>query len=585
MKKAVVGHELTRLVRRFLRPYSWQVFLVVDLLAFQAIETLILPNLYADIIDNGVLVGDTTYIWRTGIVMLGIIVLIGVTGVIAAYFAERMVAGVTADLRAATYRRVRAFSAQEVNRFGIPSLITRNTNDADHVGMFVSTLVTLLIPGIVVCVGGVIMAIRESAALSLLLVVAVPLIVLAGTVVARSMIPLLRATQTRYDRINQVLREHITGVRVVRAFGRTRAERDRFEAVNTEITTISIRIFRIYALTIPILMGVLSLALVCVIWFGGRLVTEGEIPIGNLAAFLAYIIQILATLMVAIAIIIQIPSAMASAERVGAVLDTVPEIGDPARPVTPASSDGSVDFRHVTVRYPGSEHPVLRDLAFAIPPGRTTAITGSTGSGKSTLINLIARFIEPTDGAVLVNGTDAREQSLEQLWSTIGLVPQRPQLFRGTVASNLRLGAPDASDEQLWRALSVAQAGDFVASMPGQLDAAIDQGGTNVSTGQRQRLCIARALVRRPPLYLFDDCFTALDAMTEIRLRAALGGETDGATMVIVAQRIATIRHADQIIMIDEGRITGIGTHDQLLADCAAYREMTASQLGEDIAA
>ena len=585
MKNVAARHGLIRLVRTFIRPYTWQAFLVVDVLAFQAIESLLLPDLYADIINNGVLMGNTTYIWRTGCIMLAIIVLIGLTGVVAAYFGERLVIGITADLRAAVYRRVRAFSPQEVHRFGIPSLITRNTNDADHVGMFVSILVSLLVPAIVTCVGGVIMAIRESAALSLLLVVAVPLIAVAATVLATQLVPLLRLTQTRYDRINQVLREQITGVRVIRAFGRTRAEQNRFRTVNTDITRISVRIFRIYAVAIPALTGVFSLALVCVVWFGGRLVTEGDIPIGNLAAFLAYIMQILAAILVSISIIMQVPRAMASAERIGQVLDTVPSIGDPEHPTTPADDGGGVEFRHVTVRYPGSEHPVLRDLAFVTSPGQTTAITGSIGSGKSTLLNLIARFIDPTSGVVLVNGTDVREQSHEQLWSTIGLVPQRPFLFRGTVASNLRLGAPEASDEQLWRALDIAQATDFVASMPGQLDAPIDQGGTNVSTGQRQRLCVARALVRRPPLYLFDDCFSALDAATEARLRAALGAETEGATTVIVAQRIDAIRHADQIIVLDAGNITGIGTHEELLADCAAYREMAISQLGEDIAA
>jgi ABC-type multidrug transport system fused ATPase/permease subunit len=585
MENETARHGLLRLIRRFLRPYAWQVVLVVDLLTFQAIETLILPNLYADIINNGVVTGNTSYIWRTGSVMLGIIVLIGITAVLGTYFGARVIAGITADLRAAVYRRVRSFSAQEVNRFGIPSLITRNTNDADQVGAFVGMLFASLVPAIVTSIGGVIMAIRESAALSLLLVVVVPLIALAATQLAILMIPLLRSIQTRYDRINQVLREHISGVRVVRAFGRTRAEQNRFRTVNKEITKVSVRTFRIYAIVAPALAVTLSLAGVGVIWFGGRLVTEGTIPIGNLAAFLVYIMQILISIVMATAIIVQAPRAIASAERIGEVIDAVPAISDPQQPVTPASADGAVEFRHVTVRYPGSEQPVLRDLAFVTAPGQTTAITGSTGSGKTTLVKLISRFLDPTSGVVLVNGTDVREQSAEQLWSTIGLVPQRPFLFRGTVASNLRFGAPEATDEQLWRALDVAQASDFVASMPGQLDAPIDQGGTNVSTGQRQRLCIARALVRRPPLYLFDDCFSALDTATEARLRAALGAQADGATTIIVAQRIATIKHADQIVVLEAGGITGIGAHDELVASCAAYREMAASQLGEDIAA
>jgi ATP-binding cassette subfamily B protein len=585
MENAAARHGIIGLVRRFLRPYAWQAILTVDLLAFQAIASLLLPDLYADIINNGVMTGNTGYIWRTGSLMFGITVLIGITAVLATYLGTRVVVGVEADLRAAIYRRVRAFSAQEVHRFGIPSLITRNTNDADQVGLFVSMLVSALIPAIVTCVGGVIMAIRESAALSLLLVVVVPIIALATTVLAILTIPLLRSMQAKYDRINQVLLEQITGVRVVRAFRRTRSERNRFHTVNQDITTISLRTFRIYAVGGPALTAALSLAAVGVVWFGGRLVTEGTLPIGNLAAFLVYIMQILVSVLFATMIILQMPRALASAERIGEVIDMVPAISDPEHPVTPASVGGAVELRHVTFGYPGSENPVLRDLEFVTAPGQTTAVIGGIGSGKSTLINLISRFIEPTSGAVLMNGTDVREQSAQQLWSTIGLVPQRPFLFRGTVASNLRFGAPEATDEQLWRALDVAQASDFVASMPGALDAPIDQGGTNISTGQRQRLCIARALVKRPRLYLFDDCFSALDTATEARLRAALGAAAEGATTVIVAQRIATIQHADQIIVLDAGSVTGIGTHEELLAGCATYREMAASQLAKDVAA
>lgn len=585
MENQTARHGLARLVWRSLRPYTWQAVLVVDLLAFQAIETLILPDLYADIINNGVITGDTTYIWRTGSVMLGIIVLIGITAVLGTYFAERVVVGVTADLRAEVYRGVRNFSAQEVSRFGIPSLITRNTNDADQVGVFVAMLFTGLVTAIVTSIGGVIMAIRESAALSLLLVVVVPVIAVAAVLLTIFMIPLLRSIQVRYDRINQVLREHITGVRVVRAFGRTRREQNRFRDVNQDITAISVRTYRIYAVAGPALAVAFSLASVGVIWFGGRLVTEGTIPIGNLAAFLVYILQILLSVVMATSIIVQVPRAIASAERISEVIGTVPAIGDPQQPAIPARTDGAVEFRHVTVRYPGSEQPVLRDLTFTVAPGQVTAITGSIGSGKTTLVKLISRFLDPTSGVVLVNDTDVREQSAERLWSTTGLVPQWPFLFRGTVASNLRFGAAEATDEQLWRALYIAQASDFVASMPGRLDAAIDQGGSNVSTGQRQRLCIARALVRRPSLYLFDDCFSALDTATEARLRAALETETDGATTIIVAQRIATIEHADQIIVLDAGGITGIGTHDELLAGCTAYQEMAASQFGADVAA
>jgi ABC-type multidrug transport system fused ATPase/permease subunit len=585
MKRKAARHGLIRLVRSSLRPYAWQTVLVVDLLAFQAIESLYLPNLYADIINNGVLLGDTTYIWRTGCLMLGITLLIGITATIATYWGTRVAVGVGADLRAAVYRRVRAFSAQEVNRFGIPSLITRNTNDADQVELLVGMALSLLVPAIVTSIGGVIIAIRESASLSLLLVVVVPLIAVAITLLVVRAVPLLRSMQVRFDHVNQVLREQITGARVIRAFGRARSEQDRFRTINGGITATALRAIRIYAVAIPFLTAVLLLTCVGVIWFGGRFVIEGGVPIGNLVAFLAYIMQILIAMVVSISIVMQVPRAMASAERLGQVLDTIPAISDPPRPVAPVRVNGIVEFRNVSFGYPGSEHPVVRDLTFVARPGQTTAIIGGIGSGKTTLVSLIPRFIDPTSGAVLVNSTDVREQAAEQLWSTIGLVPQRPLLFHGTVASNLRLGAPEATDEQLWRALDTAQASDFVASMTGQLDAPIDQGGANVSTGQRQRLCIARALVRRPPLYLFDECFSALDAATEARLHSALLAETANATVIIVAQRIATITDVDQIVVLDAGGIAGIGTHEELLVTCATYQEMAESQLGEDVAA
>lgn len=583
MKRAPARHGLLSLLRQFLRPYSWRTVIVVDLIAFQAIESLYLPNLFADIINNGVVMGDTKYIWRTGFLMLAITALIAITATIATYLGAGITVKVGADIRAAIYSRVRAFSAQELNRFGVASLVIRNTNDADQVEHLVGMGLSVLVPAVVYSVGGVIMAIRESASLSLLLVVVVPLICVAITLVAMRTVPMLRSMQARFDRFNQVLREQVSGVRVVRAFGRTRSEQERFRTVNAEITTISLRAVRLFAVAVPVMTAVLTVSGVAIVWFGGRLVTDGTVPIGNLVAFLAYIMLILTALVVSTAIVIQIPRAMASAERIVQVIDTVPSISDPQHPVTPAAGSGAVEFRRVTFGYPGSEQPVVRDLTFVAPPGRTTAIIGSIGSGKSTVVNLILRFIDPTSGAVLVNETDVREQSAERLRSTIGLVPQRPFLFHGTVASNLRLGAPEATDEQLWRALDIAQASDFVAAMPGQLDAPIDQSGTNVSTGQRQRLCIARALVRRPSLYVFDDCFSALDAATDARLRAALRAETESATVVVIAQRIATIMHADQIIVLDAGSITGIGTHEELLAGCAAYREMATSQLGEDI--
>jgi ABC-type multidrug transport system fused ATPase/permease subunit len=585
MKHLTGRHDLLSLLRQFLGPYSWQTILVLDLLAFQAIEGLYLPNLFADVVNNGVVMGDTTYIWRTGLLMLGITVLIGITAVISTYWGARLIIGVGADLRAAIYRRVRGFSAQEVNRFGIPTLITRNTNDADQIEEYAGMLLGLLVPSVVTVAGGVFMAVRESAQLSLMIIVMVPILAVVVTYVAIRMVPMLRTMQVRFDRLNLVLRGQITGVRVIRAFGRQRVERERFQTINTDITKVSLKAFRTYAVAVPFLTAVLSVSCAGVIWFGGRLVVEGTVPLGNLMAFLAYVIQIMVALVTMTGIVVELPRAMASAERIVQVLDTDPAISDAVDLATPAAVTGTVEFSHVTFGYTGSEHPVVRDLTFTAPPGRTTAIIGSIGSGKSTLINLIPRFTDPTDGTVSVNGTDIRDQSAERLWSTIGLVPQRPFLFRGTIATNLRFGAPDATDEQLWRALEIAQATDFVTAMPGQLDAPIDQGGTNISTGQRQRLCIARALVRQPSLYLFDDCFSALDAATDARLRAALDDATDGATVITVAQRLTSIMHADQIIVLDAGTITGIGTHDQLLTDCAAYREIAISQLGEEIAA
>jgi ABC-type multidrug transport system fused ATPase/permease subunit len=576
-------HALTGLLRTFFRPYAWPAALILVLLTSQALAGLYLPNLYANIVNNGVVTGDTAYIWRTGGIMLAITFTIGVVSVVTVYWASRVSIGVGADMRAAVFRRVQAFSAQEMNRFGIPSLITRNTNDVEQVEVFMEMALVLIFPAIITCVGGVIMAVRESARLSLLLVVAVPVMALAISPLLIAIVPVFRSMQAKLDRINAVLREQITGVRVIRAFGRTYTEQDRFGHANGDLTGTTLRASRIMALIIPVVTVILSLSSVGVVWFGGRLVSEGSMPIGNVGAFLAYIMQILVSVLIAAGIIVQSPRAVASAERMKQVIDAVPAVSDPPCPVTPASASGAVEFRNVTFGYPGSEYPVVRGLTLVIRPGQTTGIIGGIGSGKSTLVNLIPRLIDATSGVVLVNGTDVRSQSAERLWSTIGLVPQTAFLFRGTVASNLRFGAPQAADEELWRALSVAQASDFVASMPGQLDAPIDQGGTNVSTGQRQRLSIARALVRRPCLYLFDDCFSALDAATDARLRDALRAETQGVTQVIVAQRISTIMHADQIVVLDAGSIAGIGTHSELLADCAAYREIAASQLGKGI--
>ncbi len=580
---------LIRLLRRSLAPYAGRVAVIVVLLAVQAAGNLYLPNLNADIINNGVVRGDTGYIWRTGAIMLGIALAIGAISVVSVYLAAGVSMGVGADLRAAVYQRVQGFTAPEMSRFGTPTLITRNTNDAQQIQLFLAMALMLMVLAPVMSIGGVIMAIKEGAALSPLLAVAIPVMAAVIGVMVLLVVPLFRSMQVKLDRINQVLREQITGARVIRAFGRTGPERDRFGAANADLTGTALRANRIFALAMPVLMAVLNLSGVAVLWFGGHLVSEGSMPIGNLTAFLTYIMQILIAVMMAVMMVVLVPRAVASAERIEQVLRTSPVIASPPRPVTPHRVTGRVEFRDVSFGYPGSERAVLRHLTFTLEPGQVSAVIGGTGSGKSTLLTLIPRFYDASSGAVLVNGIDATEQDLEGLWGGIGLVPQTAFLFSGTVASNLRFGKPDATEAELWRALEIAQARDFVASMPGQLAATIDQGGTNVSGGQRQRLAIARALVRRPALYLFDDCFSALDAATDARLRAALRTHTRDAAVLIVAQRVSTIMGADQIIVLDEAgeasSVAGIGTHTQLLATCPPYREIVASQLGEGAAA
>jgi ABC-type multidrug transport system fused ATPase/permease subunit len=576
---------LAGLLRRFARPSAGLLCLLTILIVVQAAGNLYLPNLNADLIDEGIVAGDTGYIWRAGGLMIAIVFAIVVISIVAAYLASRVSMGVGAALRATVYRQVQAFSSSEMKRFGIPSLITRNINDVQQVQSFLQLMLTQLVMAVIISIGAAIMAVRESAKLSLLLAVDIPAMGLIVVVLLIAMVPLYRPLQVRADHVNQVLRDQITGVRVIRAFLRTDFERDRFREVNTDISRIVLRITRIAALAGPALVGVASLTSVAVFWFGGRLVSEGSMPIGNITAFVGYILLALAYVGAAVSMIALIPQAVASAERICQVIDAVPVITDPARPAVPAAITGCVEFRQVTFGYPGSERPVLNDVTFTLQPGQVSAIIGGTGSSKTTVLNLIPRFFDVTSGAVLVNGTDVREQSAEKLWSTIGLVPQVSFLFDGTVASNLRFSKPEATDQELWRALDVAQALDFVASMPGQLDAPIDQGGTNVSGGQRQRLSIARALLRRPSLYLFDDCFSALDPATDARLRTALRAETGDAATVIVTQRVSTIVHADQIIVLDAGNVVGVGTHEQLLAGCGPYQEIVASQLGEGTAA
>ena len=572
---------VVRLLRQYLRPYRGALVIVLVLLFIQAMANLYLPTLNADIINYGVITGDIDYILRMGAIMLAVTLALGVCSIVAVYYSARTAMAFGRDVRRELFTTVEGFSLREVDEFGTPSLITRNTNDVQQVQMLVLMGLTMLVMAPLTAVGGVIMALRENVQLSALLLVIVPVMaIVIGTLMLRA-VPMFRSMQVKIDRINEVLRENLAGIRVIRAFVRTNHEQQRFEAANDDLTVTSLRVTRLFALMLPALMLIMNLSSVAVIWFGGHLVDDGQMQIGDLTAFLQYIMQILFAVMMAVMMLVMVPRAAASAERIQQVLDTVPEIADPATPTLPDGSSGTglVEFREVSFCYPGAEDPVLSDLSFTLRPGQTTAIVGGTGSGKTTLVNLIPRLYDVTSGSVSVDGVDVRKMAQATLWGGISLVPQKSFLFSGTVGSNVRFGQPDANDEQVWRALDIAQAGAFVRELADTLDAPIDQGGANVSGGQRQRLAIARALVRAAQLYIFDDSFSALDYTTDARLRAALKKEVTNATVVIVAQRVSTILHADQIIVLDDGRCVGIGTHSDLMASCETYQEIVNSQL------
>lgn len=576
---------LTRILRQYLRPYKRNVSFVLLLLLIQAIANLYLPSLNADLINNGVAKGNLGYIWRVGATMMGASVMVLIASLILAYLSARVAMAFGRDLRKGVFSSVEAFSERELNHFGAPSLITRNTNDVQQVQMVLFMGLTMMVSAPITGIGAVIMALRMNVRLSGLLLAAVPLMAILISILLRRVVPLFRTMQFKIDRINLVLREQISGIRVIRAFVKTRHEEGRFAAANSDLMNTTLKVTRTFAIMFPSLTLILNLSSVAVIWFGGKLVDTGQMPIGNLTAFLAYIMQILMSVMMAVMMSLMIPRAAASAERIQEVMDTRSSVVELINPKIPESKTGRVQFRNVEFRYPGAEQAILSEVSFTAEPGQLTAIVGSTGSGKSTLLNLIPRFIDATSGSVVIDGVDVRDQSLEEVWSGIGLVPQRAYLFGGSIAENLRYGDPEASDDALWHALEIAQARDFVEEMPEKLAYEVSQGGTNLSGGQRQRLSIARAIVKNPRIYLLDDSFSALDFTTDSKLRSALSVQASAATLIVIAQRVSTILGADQIIVLENGNIVGIGIHHELMQKCATYREIVLSQLSPDEAA
>ena len=576
---------LVRLVREHLRPYEALIAVLVVLQLVGTMASLYLPSLNGQIIDEGVAKGDTGYILRTGAWMLAVsLVQVGAT-IAATYLGARSAAGLGRDLRASVFARVGSFSAQEVSRFGAPTLISRNTNDVTQVQMVVFMGASVMVSAPIMMVGGVVMAVREDAGLAWLVAVAVPLLALCVAMVTRRMVPQFRLMQESVDWVNRVLREQITGVRVVRAFVREQHERERFAAANTQYTGTALAVGRLMSLAFPLVMLVFNTSTVAVLWFGGHRVDSGQMQIGELTAFMSYLMQILMAVMMATFMSMMVPRATVSAGRITEVLDTDSSVVAPPEPRPLPAGPVAVELRDVEFSYPGADSPVLHGVSLAAEPGQTTAIIGSTGSGKSTLLSLIPRLYDATGGSVSIAGVDVRAAALEDVWSRIGLVPQKPYLFTGTVASNLRYGDAEATDVELWEALRVAQAEDFVRAMEGGLEAPIAQGGTNVSGGQRQRLAIARALVAKPSIFLLDDSFSALDLATDARLRLALRPVTRHTAVIVVAQRVSTIVDADRIVVLDGGRVVGTGRHDELVETCPTYAEIVESQRSAEEAA
>jgi ATP-binding cassette subfamily B multidrug efflux pump len=576
---------LSRLLKSHLSPYKRALGLIVILQTVQTSAALTLPTINARIIDKGVLTGNTHYIYTWGAIMLVFTLVQVVFSVAAVYWGGKIAMSFGRDLRKNLFHKVTDFSAREVGTFGAPSLITRITNDVHQVQMLVVMAATMAVAAPITIVVGVILAVRQSIGLSLVLVIAMPVAAIVLGLIVSQMVPAFRLMQERIDQVNRVLREQITGIRVVRAFVREPQEEQRFAKANGDLTAVSLRAGRLMSTMFPTVNFLINASSVGVLWLGASRVSSGQIQVGSLVAYLSYLVQILMSVVMATFVISMIPRASVSADRIQEVLDTAPSVVPPADPVRKLLTPGALEFENVGFHYPGAEHAVLSDVSFATAPGQTTAVVGSTGAGKTTLVNLILRLFDITEGTVKVGGVDVHDLDPDVLWNTIGLVPQRPYLFSGTVASNLRYGKPDATEAEMWEALDVAQASDFVRRMPGELNARIEQGGTNVSGGQRQRLSIARALVRKPDIYVFDDSFSALDLTTDARLREALVPYTRDAAVIIVAQRVSTISTADNILVLDDGVVIGRGTHEELMVSSPTYAEIVQSQIGEKSAA